>query len=101
MKFLAIDKVFPDFVNSNTFIPLKFSFVMDLSNRLQIAKKVAVEAGKAILEHYNAGSRECTEKQDGSPLTKADLEANNIILTELKAQFPDDGFLSEESEDDK
>jgi myo-inositol-1(or 4)-monophosphatase len=39
-------------------------------------------------------------KSDGSPVTNADLEVNQIIHDTLLTVFPDDGWLSEESPDD-
>jgi myo-inositol-1(or 4)-monophosphatase len=38
-------------------------------------------------------------KPDGSPVTNADLEVNRIIKEALFAVYPDDGWLSEESQD--
>ncbi len=38
-------------------------------------------------------------KSDGSPVTNADLEVNQILQHTLLGAFPDDGWLSEESPD--
>ena len=57
---------------------------------------VSIEAGKEILNFYN-NDIEVTHKEDLSPLTKADLASNKIILeslTKLKSNIP---ILSEES----
>ena len=57
---------------------------------------VAIEAGKEILNFYN-NEIEVTHKEDLSPLTKADLASNKIILeslTKLNSNIP---ILSEES----
>ena len=57
---------------------------------------VAIEAGKEILNFYN-NDIEVTHKEDLSPLTKADLASNKIILeslTKLNSNIP---ILSEES----
>ena len=57
---------------------------------------VSIEAGKEILNFYN-NEIEVTQKEDLSPLTKADLASNKIILeslTKLKSNIP---ILSEES----
>lgn len=54
----------------------------------------AIEAGNAILEIYNSNFN-VTYKIDNSPLTLADLKANEIILKKLtKTKFP---VISEES----
>ena len=57
---------------------------------------VAIEAGNEILNFYNH-EIEVTHKEDLSPLTKADLASNKIILeslTKLNSNIP---ILSEES----
>mgnify|MGYP003336674109 FL=1 len=57
---------------------------------------VSIEAGKEILNFYN-NDIEVTHKDDLSPLTKADLASNKIILealTKLNSNIP---ILSEES----
>jgi len=57
---------------------------------------VSIEAGKEILNFYN-NDIEVTHKEDLSPLTKADLASNKIILeslTKLNSNIP---ILSEES----
>ncbi|MDF2699100.1 MAG: inositol monophosphatase [Haloplasmataceae bacterium] len=72
---------------------------MDFSKELYEAKKVAITAGKAIMEIYH-NDFTVDYKDDFSPVTKADLLADNIILTKLKEAFPNHAFLSEESADD-
>lgn len=58
--------------------------------------KIAKDAGAAIMEIYASPDFEITNKEDDSPLTKADLVANQIILDGLRSvsEFP---VLSEES----
>lgn len=53
-------------------------------------------AGNAILEFYHT-DKNITIKEDGSPLTKADLASNEIICTGLKKLTPDIPIISEES----
>lgn len=57
---------------------------------------VAREAGRAILQVYESDF-EVAYKDDDSPVTKADLAANRVILQHLKALTPDVPVLSEES----
>mgnify|MGYP002830808951 CR=1 FL=1 len=57
---------------------------------------VAIEAGKEILTFYN-NDIEVTHKEDLSPLTKADLASNKIILDSLKKINSNIPILSEES----
>ncbi|NLK72230.1 MAG: 3'(2'),5'-bisphosphate nucleotidase CysQ [Clostridiales bacterium] len=72
---------------------------MDLYKELETAKKAALEAGAAILGIYKE-SFEIKYKEDDSPLTIADEEANNIIMNILKSAFPQYAILSEEAKDD-
>ncbi|HHH53779.1 MAG TPA: 3'(2'),5'-bisphosphate nucleotidase [Bacteroidetes bacterium] len=51
---------------------------------LDIAKKAAIDAGKAILNVYHSGDFHVEPKNDNSPLTKADKQAHNIIINYLK-----------------
>ena len=60
---------------------------------LELAKKAALEAGRAIMEVY-AQPFEVYTKDDDSPVTQADLRASNIIKEILKPTgIP---FISEE-----
>lgn len=74
-----------------------------LSNELETAKRLALEAGDAILRHY--GTDLVVEKKLGvdaeyEPVTVADREASRMIVDELARSFPDDAVLSEEEPDD-
>lgn len=64
---------------------------------LEIAKQAAVEAGKAVLEIYDSGDFKSYQKDDESPVTSADYEANEIICRILQAETPDIPIMSEES----
>ena len=57
---------------------------------------VSIEAGKEILNFYN-NDIEVTRKEDLSPLTKADLASNKIILKSLNKLNSNIPILSEES----
>jgi 3'(2'),5'-bisphosphate nucleotidase len=72
-----------------------------LAAELAVAVRAAREAGAVILRHYCLGPAEVTAKPDGTPVTRADLEANDLLVGALRAAFPDDGLLSEESVDDR
>ena len=68
---------------------------------LKIACELARVAGAAILEHYE-GPLHVKQKNyddDSEPVTQADMIANELIVTGLKREFPDDGILAEESVD--
>lgn len=77
---------------------------MDLTKELAISKELAIKAGQKILEIYNSNDFNITNKNENnviSPLTKADLAANEIIVTRLRKEFPDHAILTEEEKDDK
>ncbi|MAZ77371.1 MAG: 3'(2'),5'-bisphosphate nucleotidase [Legionellaceae bacterium] len=60
--------------------------------------RVARDAGKAVLDIYRSPEAfEVIAKQDGSPLTQADLTAHQIIVEGLKRLMPALPVLSEES----
>lgn len=50
----------------------------------KIAITAALKASKAILKIYESENFETSTKNDNSPLTRADIEANRIIFDELK-----------------
>ena len=65
---------------------------------LNIACELARAAGAAILEHYE-GPLHIKQKNyddDAEPVTQADTIANELIVTGLKREFPDDGILAED-----
>lgn len=67
---------------------------------MEVAKAAAKEAGKAIMEIYSSAEEtEIEYKDGGSPLTKADKAANDIIVSALRQNFPRYAILSEEEKD--
>ena len=64
-----------------------------LDNIVNIAK----QAGDAIMTVYNSDDFNVELKNDDSPLTKADIAANDIIVAALEELTPDIPILSEES----
>ena len=59
--------------------------------------ELAIEAGITIREIYESGKFSTSIKNDKTPVTTADDEANKIILRGLKKQFPKIPAISEES----
>lgn len=59
--------------------------------------EVAGEAGRAILSLYDGETGTQWWKSDQSPLTAADLAANEIIESRLRAAYPDIPIVSEET----
>lgn len=66
---------------------------------LERLKQIAVDAGKAIMEIYESDDSNIEAKGDGSPLTRADKAAHNIIVAGLEKYFPEIPILSEEGKD--
>src|SRR5262245_47761410 len=66
---------------------------------LAIAEEAARRAGEIILRHYAAPSVDHELKDDGSPVSRADREADAAIADTLRSAFPDDVLLSEEQPD--
>jgi len=64
--------------------------------RLQLALRVAREAGELTLNYFNRRSFATEQKRDGSPVTTADREAEQLLRQAVAAAFPEDGFLGEE-----
>lgn len=73
---------------------------MDSLKILEVMKAAAIEAGGIIMEIYKTDFS-VDYKEDNSPLTKADRQANAYIVEQLAAYFPEYAILSEETEDDK
>lgn len=59
--------------------------------------EIAKQAGEAIMEIY-ATNFDVTNKNDNSPLTQADLAANQVIVSAIKQLTPHIPILTEESE---
>jgi 3'(2'), 5'-bisphosphate nucleotidase len=57
---------------------------------------IAAKAGEIVMRHYAAGAVETRKKEDFSPVTAADEDAEAFILTELKRVAPDVAVIAEE-----
>jgi len=69
---------------------------MTQSARLEAALLAAAEAAELILAAYR-GAVAARIKPDGSPVTDADVAAEEAIRAVVAARFPDDGFHGEET----
>lgn len=72
---------------------------MDQVKLLEVMKRLAREAGAIILEIYGTDFA-VDYKEDASPLTMADRQANGHIVQGLQKNFPEYAILSEEMKDD-
>ncbi len=73
---------------------------MMFEKELSCAMDAAYAAGEKIMEIYNEDFTVCY-KDDTSPVTDADIASNTIIIKHLASNFPEDGMLSEEMDDDE
>jgi 3'(2'), 5'-bisphosphate nucleotidase len=73
--------------------------VTALANELQVATRLALEAGE-IIRKLHASGISVDKKAGNEPVTQADRDANAHIVAGLTAEFPDDGLLTEEAPDD-
>jgi 3'(2'), 5'-bisphosphate nucleotidase len=64
-------------------------------SHLNVIDKIAMDAGNVIMEVYQ-NAIEVHFKPDQSPLTEADLKANQVILDAIKESYPDIPVLTEE-----
>jgi 3'(2'), 5'-bisphosphate nucleotidase len=58
---------------------------------------IAKQAGDAILQVYHQDDIQLCEKSDHTPVTKADLAANDVLLAQLHALSPNIPIMSEET----
>ena len=68
-----------------------------IDSHLDGLKECVVDASKAILDVYESSDFGEINKKDGSPLTIADKNANEIILNRLNQLTPDIPIISEET----
>jgi 3'(2'), 5'-bisphosphate nucleotidase len=69
---------------------------------IQVATELARAAGAVLLEHYYSPflvEQKINALDELEEVTAADREANELIVTRLQKEFPDDGILAEESTD--
>lgn len=74
--------------------------LQEFARELEVARRLAREAGRAILRHYADDFRiDYKEAGESGLVTAADRDANQIIVSGLSREFPEDGILAEESTD--
>ena len=69
---------------------------MDHGELSQTMRRLALEAGAAILEVYGRPDFDVRAKSDASPVTEADEAADALISAGLRAAFPDVPLVTEE-----
>jgi 3'(2'), 5'-bisphosphate nucleotidase len=73
---------------------------MSLERELEVARRLALEAGDIALRYHGSTELKVERKDEGEPVTRADKEANAVIVGGLQREFPDDALLAEETPDD-
>ena len=73
---------------------------MELERELEVAGRLAREAGALVLRYFGTDLHVDT-KAGNEPVTRADREASDAIVRGLRAAFPDDIIISEEAADDR
>ena len=69
---------------------------MDFDRLEEVTRRLALEAGAAIMEIYGAADHGTRAKADESPVTLADEAADRLIARGLRAAFPDLPLVTEE-----
>lgn len=67
-----------------------------LDGRLELAVAAARKAGRATLEHFCNRDLRVDSKRDGTPVTVADREAEELLRARIGQAFPDDAIIGEE-----
>lgn len=63
---------------------------------LSVALESAKKAGQEVSRHYKNGDYTAEMKADNSPVTSADIAANDVLMDALKTLTPDIPIISEE-----
>lgn len=69
---------------------------MDLRPYLDLAVQTAYEAGRLTLGYYGTGAARPEFKEDETPVTVADREAEELIRARISARYPSHAILGEE-----
>ncbi len=68
-----------------------------LDARLELATRAAKDAGQRLMERFEGSLQIETKSSAVDLVTQADREAEAVVLEQLRAAFPEDGILAEES----
>ncbi|MCK5043278.1 MAG: inositol-phosphate phosphatase [Candidatus Aenigmarchaeota archaeon] len=74
---------------------------MQNSEFLKTGLEAAKKAEDIIMQHYDSGKLDTELKDDMSPVTIADKEAEKIIIETIRSRFPEHSILGEESGRDR
>jgi len=68
----------------------------EISDRLAWAVEMAEAAGRLTLDFFQSDRYQVRRKQDDSPVTQADLQAERLMRERIAQRFPDDEIVGEE-----
>lgn len=71
---------------------------MKSTPHLDTARDLAQKAGAIMRENFTLNMKK-EWKEDATPVTKTDLDINDLVLKEIKHAYPDHSILSEEGDD--
>ena len=71
---------------------------MELEARLAFANQIAKAAGKRTLKYFQTTLFDVQKKEDGSPLTIADQDAERYLRKMIQESYPSDSIVGEEFE---
>lgn len=71
----------------------------EIKQRLEIAKNIAINAGKFAKQLRDNNNFTISEKQENDFVTTSDKSTEALIYSKIKEVFPDDGFYGEESDE--
>ncbi len=75
---------------------------LSYQREIEVATELARAAGGVLLRHYQSPflvEQKVNALQETEEVTAADREANELIVSRLRKEFPEDGILAEESTD--
>lgn len=67
-----------------------------IGERLAVAR-AAADAAAGVIKGFTDGGFKTEQKADGTPVTEADVAAERVIIEVIRAQFPNDAILGEET----
>jgi histidinol phosphatase-like enzyme (inositol monophosphatase family) len=71
----------------------------DITRRLSLAVEISRQAGQLTLDYFQDLTLTVEQKEDQSPVTRADREAEVLLREAIQGAFPDDAILGEELDD--
>lgn len=82
-------------------MPMQASDIQTNLNDIVYKALKAARMGRDVLNHYAGRLENVQEKFQAGLVSEADIESEKVIRAELLREFPDFGFLGEESATDK